>query len=154
MPCGAFVKGPSLQDQQRAEIIHIGVRRPRDYQITQGLKEAVGVIAVQVGRDAQTRCLGARQGVGRHTGTGVVLHAIDAVRVCRQRPHPLLPLQGLRQSQAEFARAATSPRGRVRGTRSVWRAEREAAADQRPVEYGYPYRRSICLKASAPTAGS
>ena len=40
------------------------------------------------------------------------------------------------------------------GTRSVWRAEREAAADQRPVEYGYPYRRSICLKASAPTAGS
>ena len=60
----------------------------------------------------------ARQRVGCHACAGVVFHAVDAVGIGRQRPHPFLPLQRLRQAHAELARAAAAPLRRARGARA------------------------------------
>ena len=72
------------------------------------LEVAVGIVARQEGVDLHALRGGALQRVGRDEGAGVVFHAVDAVGVGRQRPHAGLPLQRLRQPQAELAGPAAA----------------------------------------------
>ena len=60
---------------------------PVTTQVADRVEVAVGVVAVEVVGQLQARACGARQRVGRDEGAGVVLDAVDAVGVGRQRPH-------------------------------------------------------------------
>ena len=57
---------------------------------------------------------GARQGVGRDEGAGVVLDAIDAVGVGRQHPDARLALQRMAHAQQELGGPAAAARAPLR----------------------------------------
>lgn len=94
--------------QHRPKVVHIRVRRPGEHFVAQRFEKPVGIVAVEVVLQFEAERGGALQGVGGDDGSGVVLHAVDAVGVCGQCPDSADALQRLRQPHAELACAAAA----------------------------------------------
>ncbi len=101
----ALVRPPRL-NQDGAEVVDIGARRPGDDQIVKGGEDGIGVVVVEPGARVEAERAGAAQRIGRGQGAGVVLAAVDAIGVGRERKDSLAPVEREREAEEEFAVAA------------------------------------------------
>ena len=98
------------EDEDGAEVVDVGQRRPGDDLVAQSLEKAVAVVVGQARLGADPEPGGAGQGVGRHDGAGDLFGPVDAVRVAGQREHArqAIQLDGERKQELDVAPAASA----------------------------------------------
>jgi len=125
-------------------VVHVGPRGPRDHERAQRREEPIAVVVREEGLGGESGVMRACERIGREHCPGVVLAAVDAVGVARERPgDAVMPslasymasLSDLGQTSisnltAEYAVTRAGPDGRtlylidfLRDADGVWRLD-------------------------------
>src|SRR5439155_4639574 len=96
-------------DQYGPEVINIRTRRPRDDEIAERRKEAIGIIVGEKGLCIEAFGACTCQSVWHDQSTGIVFRAIDPVRISRNRGYIGLAVECDGEPEREFAIAPAAP---------------------------------------------
>src|SRR5215467_11631695 len=81
-------------DQDGADIIDIGQRRPRSHEIAERIEVAVVVMGGEIARCVKAKRAASRERTGRYDRAGSILGAVDPIAVASDWPNPRLRLVG------------------------------------------------------------
>ncbi len=74
-------------DQYGSEVVDVGERRASQDKIVQGCEQGVSIVVRQPRLDIDIGELGAMQRVRRENRSSVVFAAVNAIRICGERPN-------------------------------------------------------------------
>src|SRR2546428_9748816 len=95
----------TLGDDDRAVVVDVGAGRPGDQQVAERGEEAVAVVLREQCLRVESLLACPVDAVRSHEGPGVIFGSVDAVRICRDRPDLIQPLQLDREREQELGAA-------------------------------------------------
>src|SRR4051794_29234190 len=99
----SWMRLTALEHEDQAEVVHVGTRGPRDDEVVERREEAVAVVVgEQLARFDALRARACER-VGREDRARVVLAAVDAVGVARERPCAFLAVERYAEREQELA---------------------------------------------------